>query len=165
MYQLTKTDLVIRLEDGASIPNDPANTDRQQYEAWLSEGNTPESVPIATPTADEVWTKIRLIRDSKTQTGGYQVAGKWYHSDTFSRTQQMGLLLMGGSMPSGLSWKTMDGSFVQMTPTLAQQIFAAAAAQDQAMFAHAEALRAAVLEAENPGSVDIMAGWPSTFGG
>lgn len=106
--------------------------------------------------AEARWASIKALRDAKTQTGGYQVGGNWFHSDTFSRTQQMGLVMMGAGMPPGLQWKTMGGTFVPMTPALAQQIFAAAAQQDAALFTHAEALKADL-------QADIAAGWPTTW--
>ena len=51
-YQLTATDVVIRTEDNASIPNDPANRDRAEYEQWLADGGVPD--PVAQTTPDEV---------------------------------------------------------------------------------------------------------------
>lgn len=41
-YHGTLLDCIIRLEDNAFIPFDPANTDYQAYLKWVSEGNTPE---------------------------------------------------------------------------------------------------------------------------
>jgi hypothetical protein len=55
-YQLTQLTTVIRLDDGAHIPRDPANTDYQQYILWLQEGNQPlpaEPIPEPTPLTPE----------------------------------------------------------------------------------------------------------------
>ena len=40
---------ITRTSDGACIPFDPANTDYQQYLAWVAQGNTP--LPTDEPTA------------------------------------------------------------------------------------------------------------------
>lgn len=46
-YKLTQSTSIIRIEDGACIPADPANSDYQHYLTWVDEGNSPEpSDPI-----------------------------------------------------------------------------------------------------------------------
>ena len=118
-----------------------------------------------TAARSRIWEAIKAERERRSQYGGYKAAGKWFHSDTFSRSQQIGLVIMGANIPAGLQWKTMDGTRIEMTPAVAQQVFQAAAAQDNAIFAHAEALRLDVETNHNPAAVDITSGWPETFGG
>lgn len=114
------------------------------------------------------WEAIKAERDRRTLAGGYSVdvggEPKWFHSDLLSRSQQIGLVLLGASIPPGLAWKTMDGTSVSMTQALAGAVFAAAAQQDQATFAAASAARD-VMEAD-PQAFDLAAVvWPATYGG
>jgi hypothetical protein len=44
-YQLTTTNMILRLEDNAFIPPEKGNTDYAAYLNWLEEGNTPEAAP------------------------------------------------------------------------------------------------------------------------
>jgi hypothetical protein len=102
------------------------------------------------------WTKIKQKRDELTDNGGCFVADKWFHTDTKSKQQQMALTMLGASIPANLQWKTMDGSFITMTQTLAGQLFGAQITREQTIFAHAEALKADM-------NADINAGWPARY--
>ena len=109
------------------------------------------------------WEAIKAERDRRSEYGGYKVGDKWFHSDQKSRSQQLGLVLLGVSIPANLQWKTMDGSFVTMTQTLAQQVLAVGAASDQTIFATAETHKAAMEASADPGSYDFSGGWPDKY--
>ena len=133
------------------------------YVTEVPDPSPPPPTPDYSTIAASHWEAIKAERDRRTQQGGYQVAGKWFHSDTFSRTQQMGLVMMGADIPADLQWKTMDGSFVTMTQALAGQVFAAAAASDAALFARAEQIKAA-MEADPVNFQLAGQTWPVVFG-
>ena len=115
---------------------------------------------LATAKASK-WEAIKATRDAR-KSGGALVGTKWFHTDADSRIQQLGLVLMGSSVPA-VPWKTLDGTFTTMSQTLAGQIFAAVAALDMALFANAEAHRTAMEASANPDQYDFSAGWPDHF--
>ena len=64
-YKLTDNDTIIRTNDGASIPPDPANSDRIAYDEWVEEGNTPDAADAA---PDPTWLEKR---QANVAGGGY----------------------------------------------------------------------------------------------
>jgi hypothetical protein len=73
----------------------------------------------------------------------------------------MGLVMLGANIPANTPWKTMDGSFVIMTQSLANQVFGTAAMSDIAIFSAAEVHRQASIT--NPVGYDYLSGWPQSY--
>ena len=132
----------------------------------------------ASITAVDAWERIKAKRDT-IKAGGVKVGTKWYHTDTESRIQHLGLLekaraarAFGGTdatrlqaLGQDIKWKTMDGSFIYLTVKHAEDIFAAVTDLDAAAFAAAEPHRAAMEASADPAIYNFSAGWPETFGG
>lgn len=156
------------LRDGAEIPPDcvaiqPVGYHRPRWTglAW-SEGFADVNVVIRA----NMWAQIKTERDQR-KAGGFKVevspgVFKWFHSDEASRIQQLGLMMAGASVPA-IPWKTMDGSFVTMTPSVAAAIFQQAFVLDAALFTRAEQHRAAMEASSAPADYEYSTGWPERF--
>lgn len=138
-------------EDIVWDSGDPIPT-KEDIDAW-----------IFSHTQTQMWRLIQSERDRR-KASGIKVGTNWFHSDDTSRIQQLALVMMGANMPANIMWKTMSGGFVQMTPTLAGQIFQTVATSDMTIFAHAEQLRQSMMASNDPGNFDYMAGWPAVYG-
>jgi hypothetical protein len=117
-------------------------------------------------TKNAMWKLIQAERDRRTQ-AGVQVGAYWFHSDQPSRIQQLGLVIMGANLPTGIMWKTMSGAFVEMTPTLAGQIFQSVASKDIAIFTVAEQHKALTNASGDPANYNYLTGspaWPLVYG-
>lgn len=150
-------------------------------EGWLRSGAGFEPPPPLSKTeiAARMWNVVKVDRDRRTEQSGFQVGGKWYHSDAKSKLQHLGnkdtardQLAAGGTMADALldpfteqpiQWKTMDGSWQPLTVQLAFDIAAAGKAAELAHHAAAERHRAAMEAAANPAAYDYATGWPPAF--
>lgn len=128
---------------------------------------------------------IKAIRDQRKIDGGFAVViggvKKWFHSDTFSRTQWAMLArkadkveLQGGDMDAvmqkldgsgDLIWKLMGGTgMLAITPRIVQSLATAGEIQDTQTFYRAEVLIATIKAHPAPFLVNLHTGWPQIFG-
>ena len=134
---------------------------------WVSGSPLPTQSDLDTwilsHAKDVTWDKIKIER-TRRQAGGVKVGTDWFNSDSESRIQQLGLVMFGANLPANLMWKTMAGTFVTMTQTLASQIFQATASSDVAIFTIAETHKAYMLASVDPASYNYLTGWPLIYG-
>jgi hypothetical protein len=163
----TSSDLAqpdVRARLGITEVPDPVRKDDRYYyiteneDGTLTQTKKPKAVIVAARYND-----AKQIRDSVTSDGGCLVSGKWFHTDSYSKLQQLTLVTLGASIPAGIQWKTMDGSFIEVTPALLQELFAAQTSRELAIFNHCESLLAAMEASDTPELVDIQAGWPAVY--
>lgn len=76
MYKLTDSTNIVRVVDATYIPADPANTDYQQYLAWLAEGNTPDPYVPPPPPIPSTVTRFQAL--AVLAAGGYLDTIKTY---------------------------------------------------------------------------------------
>ena len=134
---------------------------------WSFSNNTFISPPQ--PSRDSIvlsqWGAIKLERERR-QKLGIKVGDNWFHSDPDSRTQQLGLVMMGANLPSKLQWKTLTHNgviFVTMTQTLVNSIFQSTLYSDDAVFTAAEKHRNALESSTTPETYNFTSGWPPSF--
>lgn len=143
--------------------------DAAQHEALIAAVEATYAPPVMPPIEQRrtaAWEAIKAERDRRAGLG-VKVGQHWFHSDQKSRAQQLGLVLLGASIPAGLQWKTLTITpppvFVAMTPALAQNIVAATAARDTAIFTAAEQHRIAIEASTDPEKYDFSVGWPTSI--
>jgi hypothetical protein len=154
------TDPVLREQLGVvEIPDPQAPADYSQDTYYRTEQDDAPYVVYTRKSDEQIaaarWEAIKIIRDDLLQNGGCLVGGLWFHTDVYSKQQQMALTMLGANIPPGLRWKTMSGVFVEMVHTLAAAIFAAQVQREQTIFAIAEAKRVD----DSP----LREGWPDRY--
>ena len=115
---------------------------------------------------DEVWERIKAKRYDNLRHGVYaKSVGKWFQTDDATRLQYLALALesVTGGFKKPINWKTMDNSFLMLTPELLREIMQTMHDDEEADFINAEKHKAAMLQAENPLEYDYSDGWTANF--
>lgn len=141
----------------------PAKTGGVWTQQWVVLALDTET--IAAKRTTKITTMIEAIKAERDRRkfNGVRVGTQWLHTDTYSRTQWLGMVLMGASVPA-VAWTTMDGTTITTSQALAGQVFQGTAMLDATLFDHARVLIAQVEAAADPAAVNTTTGWPATFG-
>ena len=158
--------LVMPGKDGKPVlaEQPPCSSSTWDGEQWHID---PEcATRIKAEQQEEMWERIKDKRYDNLRHGVYaKSVGKWFQTDDATRLQYLALALesVTGGFKKPINWKTMDNSFLMLTPELLREIMQTMHEDEQADFANAEKHKAAMLQAENPMEYDYSGGWTANF--
>ena len=113
----------------------------------------------------EKWEQIKEIRTFKMNDGVLiQSIGKWFHTDLHSKQQIQALVvanLIG--IYKTTAWKTMDNTYVQLTPMLLLQVFGAMLENESRLFDIGGLHYESLYTSNDPVNYDPASQWPTTF--
>ena len=152
--------------DGKPVLADPAPCPSSTWdgEKWHIDPECAARLKAA--QQEEVWERIKAKRYDSLRHGVYaESVGKWFQTDDATRLQYLALALesVTGGFKKPINWKTMDNSFLRLTPELLREIMQAMHDNEQANFSNAEKHKAAMLKAENPLEYDYSGGWTEIY--
>ena len=158
--------IVMPGKDGKPVLADPAPCPSSTWdgEQWHID---PEcAARLKAEQQEEMWERIKAKRYDNLRHGVYiKSVGKWFQTDDATRLQYLALALesVTGGFKKPINWKTMDNSFLMLTPELLREIMQAMHDDEQADFINAERHKAAMLKSENPLEYDYSSGWTANY--
>lgn len=116
----------------------------------------------------DLWEKVKEERETRLESGCYVPSiKKWFHTDIISQmsyTRAMDFFNLGTpESKKPIAWKTMDGSFTEITKDKLTEIISTIFIHSQEIFKTAEIHRASINALTNLNPYDIKANWPSVF--
>ena len=162
----------VQIEQVGELPAGLTFTPREnEHQTWDDKAKAWVLLPavaaqIKAEQQDEVWEQIKAMRYDNLRHGVYaKSVGKWFQTDDATRLQYLALALesVTGGFKKPINWKTMDNSFLQLTPELLREIMQTMHDDEEADFINAEKHKAAMLKAENPLEYDYSGGWTANY--
>ncbi len=113
----------------------------------------------------EKWEKIKEIRTFKMNDGVLiQSIGKWFHTDPDSKQQIHAMVTANViGLYKTSAWKTLDNTYVQLTPMLLLQVFGAMLENESRLFDIGKLHYESLYTSSDPVNYDPASQWPTTF--
>ena len=131
---------------------------------YLIKGGELERIDLETIYAEK-WEQIKEIRTRKMNDGVLlQSIGKWFHTDPDSKQQIHAMVTANViGLYKTTAWKTLDNTYVQLTPLLLLQVFGAMLENEARLFEIGKLHYDMLHTSQDPANYDPTSQWPTTF--